>query len=185
MRTVPPPRGKTKRASPVRVVAVNGGTDPASAQPCRPEHADTDYFRLLTAGKYYTVNKADRDRQDTLIGIYIQGVTLIPALVSIARVSTAGKSCPIRYRSAKALAAQAPFYPGIAREQGVMGTALVRVDLDVDGSIAETSIFRSSGNPLLDSSALDAASHSTYQGEIFRCESMPGSYIFRANFSLQ
>lgn len=169
----------------LRVVAVNGGADPASAQPCRPEHADTDYYRRLTAGKYYTVNQADRDRQDKLIDIYIQGVTLVPALITVARVSTAGKPCPVRYRSAFTTAPVAPRYPTLAREQSATGVAFVRVDLDVDGSVAGTSIFRSSGNQMLDASAMDAARGSAYNAEIFRCEPISGSYIFRAEFSMQ
>jgi TonB family protein len=76
-------------------------------------------------------------------------------------------------------------YPDMARQQGAVGTAQVKVTLDAVGNAVDVSIYKSAGNALLDQSALKAAKASTYVPELVNCVKTPGSYIFRADFDGQ
>ena len=55
-----------------------------------------------------------------------------------------------------------PTYPSVARTAGIEGRAVVEALVDIGGSVAQTRILRSSGSAALDSSAVDAASRSTF-----------------------
>jgi protein TonB len=48
-------------------------------------------------------------------------------------------------------------YPELALKAGIEGTAVIKALVDVDGSIREVQILKSSGNPMLDEAALRAA----------------------------
>lgn len=67
-----------------------------------------------------------------------------------------------RVVEAKMVYAAAPDYPEIARDQGARGTSVVFVTVDPAGSIVHVSIASSSGNSVLDRSALSAARSSRY-----------------------
>lgn len=49
-------------------------------------------------------------------------------------------------------------YPAVARRQGQQGTVTLRITVDDKGSIVSTEIAASSGWPLLDAAAIEAAS---------------------------
>ncbi len=76
-----------------------------------------------------------------------------------------------------------PDYPTIARNLGQTGTVRIRVALDPDGTVVNATIARSSGSVILDAAALTAAQKTRYAPQIFRCERIPGSYTFRADFT--
>jgi len=50
-----------------------------------------------------------------------------------------------------------PKYPELARRAGIEGTTVVKMLVDIDGSIREVKILKSSGNQMLDQAALVAA----------------------------
>ena len=50
-----------------------------------------------------------------------------------------------------------PVYPELAKKAGVEGKVVVKGLVDVDGHIIEVKLLKSSGNPLLDKAAIDAA----------------------------
>jgi protein TonB len=50
-----------------------------------------------------------------------------------------------------------PQYPDLARRAGIEGTTVVKALVDVDGSIIEVKVLKSSGNQMLDQAALAAA----------------------------
>jgi protein TonB len=50
-----------------------------------------------------------------------------------------------------------PVYPEIARQLGHEGDVVVEALVDIDGSVADVRILKSSGNPELDKAALEAA----------------------------
>lgn len=50
-----------------------------------------------------------------------------------------------------------PRYPDLARRAGIEGQAVVKALVDVDGSVMEVTILKSSGNQMLDEEALLAA----------------------------
>ncbi|HME81459.1 MAG TPA: TonB family protein, partial [Candidatus Eremiobacteraceae bacterium] len=55
-----------------------------------------------------------------------------------------------------------PKYPELIREQGIQGFATVVVIVEKGGDLIDARIYRSSGNKVLDQSAIDAARASTY-----------------------
>lgn len=59
--------------------------------------------------------------------------------------------------NSRRLLARHVVYPPQAMRQGITGTVQLTIDVDRDGQIQETSIARSSGEPMLDEAALDAA----------------------------
>jgi protein TonB len=67
------------------------------------------------------------------------------------RLPTALTPAEVRQRSK-------PYYPESARRRGQEGTAYVRLSVDAEGEVTAASISKSSGHPLLDASALKAAS---------------------------
>jgi protein TonB len=50
-----------------------------------------------------------------------------------------------------------PRYPDLARRAGIEGQAVVKALVDIDGSVMDVQILKSSGNQMLDESALVAA----------------------------
>jgi TonB family protein len=78
-----------------------------------------------------------------------------------------------------------PDYPEMARQQGAVGTATIRVSLAPSGAVTGASVYKSSGNAQLDTSALRAARSSSYRAEIRDCEPVAGDYLFVATFEAQ
>ncbi|UCF69847.1 MAG: energy transducer TonB [candidate division WOR-3 bacterium] len=52
---------------------------------------------------------------------------------------------------------QKPRYPDLARRAGIEGQAVVKALVDIDGSVMDVQILKSSGNQMLDEAALAAA----------------------------
>ena len=50
-----------------------------------------------------------------------------------------------------------PEYPAIAKQAGIEGTTIVQILLDLDGSVMQTRVARSSGNQALDEAATKGA----------------------------
>lgn len=50
-----------------------------------------------------------------------------------------------------------PVYPSIAIKAGIEGQTVVKALVDIDGSIMQTQILKSSGNQMLDQAAIEAA----------------------------
>jgi len=58
--------------------------------------------------------------------------------------------------------APTPDYPDLARKAGIEGKAVVKMLVDIDGSVIEVQILKSSGNQMLDEAALTAARKSKF-----------------------
>ncbi len=56
-----------------------------------------------------------------------------------------------------------PEYPDMARNAGIEGTVVVEALVDVDGSVADARVLRSSGNQSLDQAAIAAARRATFR----------------------
>jgi TonB family protein len=96
---------------------------------------------------------------------------------------SAALTCKHPYKSAAIAGDPAElFYPRSAQRAGATGRVLVKVKLTPTGSVAEASVFRSSGNDYLDASALSTATKTRYSPELFRCQPIVGYYLFAANF---
>ncbi|GAC1395640.1 MAG: hypothetical protein NVSMB59_13570 [Vulcanimicrobiaceae bacterium] len=94
-------------------------------------------------------------------------------------------ACANPNADATTVAAAEAEYPDIARQQGAVGSASVKVTLDAAGHVVDATINKSTGNASLDQSALKAARGSTYQPEVVNCVKSAGSYIFRVDFTGQ
>jgi protein TonB len=55
-----------------------------------------------------------------------------------------------------------PKYPELAKQAGIEGTTVIKMLVDIDGSVMEVKILKSSGNQMLDQSALAAAKNSKF-----------------------
>jgi len=98
--------------------------------------------------------------------------------------SNGSPTCADPFKVASAVKPVMPQYPAIASQLHQSGTALVRVDVAGDGTVANTSIFESSGYKSLDAAAVEAAAASSYSPAIFRCNPIASSYIFTAQFKM-
>ncbi len=63
------------------------------------------------------------------------------------------------------------------------GTAKVAVALTPSGSVSAASIYRSTGDMMLDRAALRAARMSTYSPEVRDCTPVGGTYLFTVDFT--
>ena len=55
-----------------------------------------------------------------------------------------------------------PVYPSLPLNAGIEGTTVVKMLVDIDGSVIDVVILKSSGNAMLDEEAIKAASRSTF-----------------------
>jgi TonB family protein len=76
-----------------------------------------------------------------------------------------------------------PDYPMLARNLGQTGTVHIQVAIDPTGAVVNAKIARSSGSVILDGAALTAAQKTQYAPQIFRCEAVPGTFTYRADFT--
>ncbi|GAC1306151.1 MAG: hypothetical protein NVSMB21_08590 [Vulcanimicrobiaceae bacterium] len=94
-------------------------------------------------------------------------------------------ACPVPNADATTVSAVEPDYPDIARQQGAVGTAKIKVSLDAAGHVLDVALAKSSGNASLDQSALKAARASTFAPEVVNCVKTAGVYLFTADFQGQ
>lgn len=62
----------------------------------------------------------------------------------------------------KPISIPTPAYPELAKRAGIEGQTVVKALVDVDGSIIEAAILKSSGNQMLDEAALSAARNAKF-----------------------
>lgn len=149
-------------------------------QSCFPTYAYTDFY-LRMSNPTYAPSVEAKTLKLQLSHAYVRGAPTVSALV-IDRSST-GQNCPVPARQARMTRFVVPAYPDVARAAGFTGSVQVFVRLDASGKVLETGIYKSSGNAALDAAARRAAEASGYSAEIFRCEPIPGTYLYRADFS--
>ncbi len=91
-------------------------------------------------------------------------------------------NCAEPFRSAGVKTVVGPDYPEDAALHGAHGTTQVLLRINPDGSLAEASLFQSSGEIVLDEATLKAARETTYQSAVAYCQPIPGSYLFISTF---
>jgi TonB family protein len=75
---------------------------------------------------------------------------------------------------------ESPIYPADARKAKWHGTYRVALTLDTHGAVTWTRLFAASARHAeLEALAVQAAWDSTFQPEIFRCNAVPGIYLFQ------
>jgi TonB family protein len=106
-----------------------------------------------------------------------------PSKAVAATVPFATIDCAAPFRNPVVTDASAPEFPDGARELVLnQTTTQVEVSLDELGHLIDASVYVSSGNALLDESALRAARKSSYSGPISYCQNVRGQYLFSATF---
>jgi TonB family protein len=77
-----------------------------------------------------------------------------------------------------------PFFemPHFAEEAGSSGTSVVEIDLLPSGALKHYALKQSSGNRVLDDSALRTARMTKYQPETQDCVAIAGSYLLVVDF---
>lgn len=93
--------------------------------------------------------------------------------------------CSTPFADARTIEQFVPEMPEMAREEGLSGTAEVKVTLSAQGTVTDATIYLSTGSPVLDAAAVDAARRTTYAPKIVDCETVAGEYLFRVEFSAQ
>lgn len=93
--------------------------------------------------------------------------------------------CAVPNADATTTQAVEPDYPDIARQQGAVGTAKIKVSLDATGHVIDASLAKSAGNASLDQAALKAARASSFAPEVVNCVKTAGVYLFTADFTGQ
>lgn len=94
-----------------------------------------------------------------------------------------GPACSDPNVEAKTLVTISPDAPSSAYGSNSDVTAMIKVDLDASGRVMGVSVYRSTGALELDQAALQAARQSTYAPEMRDCQAVPGSYLFKVEFS--
>lgn len=83
---------------------------------------------------------------------------------------------------------QKEFVPGFPRGASTLlpvGTgkdATVKIEVDASGELTSATIFQSTGIPLLDAAALNAARQSTYIPKMVGCRAVPADVLFKVSF---
>ena len=164
------------------LIAQQRGATAPDARSCLAGLSYTDAYRRVDDPQYQPTDAAKADLQE-LTRVFLTGVVPERA-VDVPAKPGANADCPVRYRTPAAVKLLQPEYPLAARgRQRIGGTTLVKIQLDADDSIADATIYRSSGNTALDAEALNSARRSEYKSAIFRCHAMAGTYLFRATFN--
>lgn len=115
---------------------------------------------------------------------YAASVTLRPSLDTAPQTvaaSAQGLSCRTPHEDA-ALAGAVFEMPEIAAAMGDGGSSVVQIDLLPNGGLQHYQLRQSSGNSVLDDSALRTARMSQYRPETQNCVSISGSYLLFVDF---
>jgi TonB family protein len=116
---------------------------------------------------------------------YAANVTLVAKLDTTPQTLLASVQRPsCATPNSDARVAGTPFFemPLIAEQMGNGGTSIVEVELQSNGALSHYALEQSSGNIVLDESALRTARMSRYQPETRNCVSIAGSYLLAVDF---
>jgi TonB family protein len=91
-------------------------------------------------------------------------------------------NCAHRYAPPSTVVAFQPVTPQAAQAARITGTVMVLVTIDEFGKPTHARI-QSSPSAVLNQPSIDAALRSVFSPEIFRCRSVPGSYIFGVSYT--
>jgi TonB family protein len=108
--------------------------------------------------------------------------TPAPATPSPAPTSAASGCARPDAQAAVITPPAAPDIAASVRAAGTSGIALVRVQLDAQGEIADTSVAQTTGNPSLDLVAVAMARDARYTPALHDCKPIASAYIFSVKF---
>ena len=94
-----------------------------------------------------------------------------------------GPACSEPNAEAKTVVAISPDRTASGFATDTNATAMIKVDLDASGRVTGVSVYASTGSLELDRAAMDAARESTYAPETRDFQAVPGSYLFKVEFT--
>ena len=113
----------------------------------------------------------------------IAALAFVLTLAGAPAATTAPSPAPVCFREVVTNGEPATVdFPAGARNFSHTVTTLVTVNVDETGLITLLTITKSSGDAYLDGAALKAAHDTNYLPKIVNCKSVPGTYVFRADF---
>lgn len=154
------------------VTAIDDG---GGMRPCDPWYSPW----IAPARLGISVQAADESQEGARIAALFLAAARTMAPVEAPTPVADPLRCTTPYRAARTVHEFEPETPGAAGA----GTAVVHVLLDPSDKISSVRISHSSGRRALDEIALRAARLSEFQGQIFRCRHVMGSYLFSIEFS--
>ena len=90
-------------------------------------------------------------------------------------------SCPNPNREAWVVKQAVPD-PDLARREDVYSMVLVEVRVGANADVLSATIYKSSGNVVVDRAAIASARQSTYEPKLVNCVPVAGDYLFRILF---
>jgi len=148
-----------------------------TAKSCSSHFGYTDFYQRQAIGGYQPTDAWSAWRQQR-----VDALARGPAIVAATVTSDTAPSCDHPNAVVGVTNMVQPMYPKLAREQGISGTATIRVDVDEKGGVTNAYVFKSAGDNSLDVAALNAARQSKYSPETFRCLPLPATYDFVMSF---
>jgi len=138
-----------------------------------------------------------RSRADIMSELYSQEPTLLdesdvaaanfsadsPITHATFRSQSPSPDCKQPYAEPRVLHAMSPPYPPSAIRDGASGMAMILLELDNAGKPLSAAVVKSANYDALDRAAEVAALTSSFAPQLFRCEPIGGSYVFRVDFS--
>ena len=91
-------------------------------------------------------------------------------------------ACIVQNADAKMVTAYPADWPAFSQEQAASGVALIRVDLDENGTARDATVMHSTGYVSLDAAAKAAALMQKYSPEIQNCATVAGTYAVEVDF---
>ena len=148
-----------------------------TAKQCSSHFGYTDFYQRQAVGGYQPTDAWAAWRQQR-----VDGLAHAPAMVAATVTSDTAPSCDHPNAVVGITNMVQPTYPKLAREQGISGTATIKVDVDENGGVTNAYVYRSAGDNSLDIAALNAARQSKYSPETFRCLPLSATFDFVMNF---
>jgi TonB family protein len=134
------------------------------------------FLRFAIAAVFIVASQAAQAPAFSTATPYVKLSPLSPSRVAVAG---APSSCD---RDAAVDGVPYLVVPEIAAQQGVGGTAQVKIDLTSAGKVAAESLFTGSGNKWLDNAALVSAKLTQFTPEVRDCQPIAGSYLYEVRF---
>ena len=197
-----PPEGEKEQVQKVSVTKVQTPkptatpTPPPSPTPTphtqtAPPH--TQPPQRLKVNVVKTTSKSDTGPSEAAYNVKTgseQGVpqgtaTTGPPVVVAAAPTPTKPACANPNVPATATQKVTPDMPDIARQMGASGTAQIKVTLDANGNVTDTTVYASTHNKALDNAAMQAAKQSKYAPEVDNCVKTGGSYLYTVTFESQ
>jgi TonB family protein len=148
---------------------------------CDPTYAYTLEIDLYRFGPRFVASRGSAAAGRAIVASFNPSTPAVAASVVAAEPELA---CAEPYAIPRTLLAAPANYPPEARAAGQTGLVIVAVDLGPNGAVENTNIVSSTAIDTLTQEAVKAAKATKYAPELFRCQAVAGTYLFRVGYTL-